>query len=375
MSESFTPENPAFHKAVGPVIEFTMSAKRWMSDGIKRWAEDDHEGMILLGPMALEQLAKAALWAKGPALLAQLDKNSDYSLIKLASGTADLKDPKLRTIGLLDSLTRVQTVFNEKFKLPNEKSLATIVNLRNGAVHASASKDASDVLDDILTITNTLLRWLNYIPAVFYGDQYATVQRLVLDKRDKRKQRLTAKMSRALNQLTELEARLGEQYYSVMKERREQAMLSVDLDHYSPFHSTLTHDCPACHTETGRLIGTVRAEPEWDYEDGHSFVVGSALYFTPLAFWCNVCKLRTEGDLELEFAGIETDDIEVEDGELDVRTDVEGIVMGSYEPDNEPDSEEMERIWREQFAPMIEEKDPIPPTDIETETEEGTSSL
>ena len=70
----------------------TESAVKFINEALAAWIEADHAKVIANAPVALEHVAKSALWDQNPVLLALLDQNHAKSFFSLATAP-DLQSP------------------------------------------------------------------------------------------------------------------------------------------------------------------------------------------------------------------------------------------------------------------------------------------
>lgn len=330
-----TAERPADNS----VAALVKSASRWIREAMEGWADDDYEAIALLAPIAVEHLGKAALWRRHPSLLVPLSANGEESLYILTE-RPDLTNRRLRTIGLSTVLNRLDRCLND-FPLSKERR-QRLVDIRNGSVHAGLRTESRHVLTDALTVCGALLADLGLSDNDFYGDQRWNVGGLLSQQRDGVHATVAAKMARARNHLTRLEARLGREVFDQTCAALEaNAIHTFEPDVYSSFTRdwvAFDRECPECGSQ-GRIIGRLEADldADWDVEpngDGtyESFYIGETwtLFLTPQSFGCNVCQLSLVDRDELRAGGLEYTRYEVDENDLDSDFDLQDFIRANY---------------------------------------------
>ena len=96
---------------VAGAADLVKSARAWCGSALDFWIEAEPQKTALLAPLAVELLAKAALWKTNPALLVPLTPESEASLFALST-RPDLSSPILRTIGLAQALARLDRLLS-----------------------------------------------------------------------------------------------------------------------------------------------------------------------------------------------------------------------------------------------------------------------
>lgn len=307
------------------------SARRWIHESMKAWAENDHSKVAVVAPMAVEHLGKAVLWRTNPVLLVPLQQEAESSLLNLAT-KPDLSMPRLRTIGLAMLLNRLEQLIGS---LPVEKGRRTrLVVSRNGEVHVGSSDQSRYVLMDCLSLCRRLADHLQLDQRDFFGDHYHDVEGLLQEKRTEVGHVVAAKKARARNSLNDLEQRLGtdafERFTTELEAGAEDALRPED---FGLSLNSISHPCPEC-SSGGRLFGRVdvESEPDWDIEpmgDGqyHQYISGTiwVLKFYPQLFSCNVCKIHLSGSEELVETGLPSEAEVVDEDELDDSFDLQSF--------------------------------------------------
>lgn len=318
------------------VDALTGSSSRWLRQALTSWANEDYAAVAMLAPIALEHLGKAALWKRNPALLVPLASNAEESL-RILTLQPDLTNSKLRTVGLALVLQRLSR-FIDPYPLTVD-SAKLIVDTRNGSVHVGARTQSGPLLRDVLTACEALIDDLSLSRSVFYGDQAANVRGLLDEKRTDTENTVAAKMAKARNHITDLQAKLGATAFSeAVSTLQDEA---AEQDHAGRYPGGIAIDtaCPEC-ASTGRLAGWLDADPqpEWDQEkvggryETFLLAVGWELTLVPNSFVCNVCKLALDGPLELEAAKLPATRTVIDRSALEEDFDVEEFLRESEGP-------------------------------------------
>lgn len=303
------------------VDALTGSSSRWLRQALTSWANEDYAAVAMLAPIALEHLGKAALWKRNPALLVPLATNAEESL-RILTLQPDLANSKLRTVGLALVLQRLSR-FIDPYPLTAD-STKLIVDTRNGSVHVGAKTQSGPLLRDVLTACEALIDDLSLSRSVFYGDQAGNVLGLLDEKRSDTENTVAAKMAKARNHITDLQAKLGATAFLEATSTLEDEAASHDPTGRYPGGIAIDTTCPEC-ASTGRLAGWLDADPqpEWDQEkvgdryETFLLAVGWDLTLVPNSFACNVCKLSLDGPLELQAAKLPATRTEIDGEELD----------------------------------------------------------
>lgn len=320
------------------VSTLMASARRWMRLSLTGWADEDHEAVSMLAPIALEHLGKATLWSRNPALLVPLAANAEESL-RILTDVPDLSNPKLRTVGLAVVLQRLERCL-PSFPLTKDR-VNNLVDTRNGAVHAGARARSKEILRDALSLSQVMLSELDADPKTHYGDQFSNVQGLLDEKRSEVEARVSARMARARNHLAILEEKLGQPLFDdTMATLEADARFAIEPDSFSSFGDTIAIDqeCPEC-ASNGRLIGRLdaAAEVDWDVEKigdtYETYPMGEYwdLTYSPQAFECNVCKLALNGYDELSAGRLPSTSFALEPSQLDDDFDIDSFARSIHD--------------------------------------------
>lgn len=294
-----------------PSTGLLVRASGWFDAAMNAWSNGDHEKVTGLAPLAVELTTKAYLWKVAPTLLVPLDSRHEHSLIALATG-AKIDDPKLRTVGLSESMRRALSVADTEPKV-GKTQRERLVASRNGSVHlGGVPGDISrHVLTDSIRLITWLLGLLGAPESEYFGSHQKDCQALLEQGRSETAQMVLARLAKHRKQFEALLSRL----HDSVAEQTLTAMEATALNERRPGDEsaaeivTARSVCPAC-ARMGAIHGPfeLEAEGEAEYEDGgytyHAIVV--TILF-PEWFTCNVCGLRLAGPLELEAAGVSID--------------------------------------------------------------------
>jgi hypothetical protein len=133
---------------------------------------------------ALEHLIKACLASRSPALLTELRSEGSFpSLIGLL-GISSAKPPqRVRTVSLRDAMRRVKALVVSS---ASDDDLETLVDMRDGVVHAGADVEVEErLLVAFVQLADALLVDLNRERASFWGNQLEVVDALLAEASDK----------------------------------------------------------------------------------------------------------------------------------------------------------------------------------------------
>jgi hypothetical protein len=123
---------------------YYVSAREFALSALEAHHAGNHRRVPLDAGTALEHLAKACLARRSPALLAELKGDSSVSsLIGLLRIEGTGVPAKIRTIGLSEALRRIERFVRSKAV---KDDLLTLVDMRNGIVHAAAAAEVEEVI-------------------------------------------------------------------------------------------------------------------------------------------------------------------------------------------------------------------------------------
>lgn len=297
-----------------------LSARKWIAEALAGWVEADHAKVVTLSPIAVEHLAKAALWHCNPVLLAPLDNNHKKSFLALAT-SGELSDKSLRTIGLSDALDRVTTVFGTALPLPPERR-RRLIETRGGALHFGqvSPDDAQHVLADVLTLFQWLAGRMSINPNVLFGVYSDTAARLLDEHRSEKQHSIDRRIAFAKSTFMQLAQSVGHDLLHDtigQKEELTHAKVSQMIDRECVVSD---YSCPAC-SQKGRLIGELETHPQAGIDrDGDPEAVRYTgdydFFLIPDSFYCNVCRLALHDSEELSLSDLPHEKFKLGDDEL-----------------------------------------------------------
>jgi hypothetical protein len=294
MVDSFSPD--AFY---GSAREFALSALEAHHAGNRRRVPLD-------AGTALEHLAKACLARRSPALLAEFKNESSVdSLIWLLRIDGAGVAPKVRTVGLADALARMER-FGVKRKA--KEDLQTLVDLRNGIVHAAEDVEVEErILAAFVQHADALIADLGRDRGDFWSGRLSVVDALLADAGDKVAHRVAFRIAAAKARIERRIASEGEQVLQPLRTLSEPAILAADQR---------PEECPVCEAygiATGEhVVHLLVGDRHKDTLD--LAYVSARVWFSAGGFKCQVCGLHMESGDEMECASMDTEWI-VEDAD------------------------------------------------------------
>jgi len=297
---------PVHQALFGSAVKFARSSLQALADG-------DSSLFLLHAGTALEHLAKSMLASLHGSLIASPKHIRSLLFLAGFEKEAGIKRSQIRTINFEEALGRAGLVVPQLANL--KEPLQPLVDGRNGVAHAAvADQDtAEEVAPLFLRACDLLLEKTKVERAAFWGD--------LLDVVDAREAASAeaAKIS-ALEKIAAAVAAFEGRYGSLVDEVR-QALLATIAGTYAPekYEQTLM-GCPVCATPA-LVEGTIDVvwEPDWDYADGESYIVGVYPKVTifPQRLECRACGLELEGEAQLAAGGVprswELDDVDPAD--------------------------------------------------------------
>src|SRR6266699_627456 len=123
---------------------FYESARDFAQTSLQAHNKGEPRRFALDAGTALEHLAKACPGARSPALLTDLNGEANFSsLLRLLGISGSQAAGPLRTIGLWVALERVRALVTSSVSV---KDLRTLVEMRNGTVHAAQDDEIEEHL-------------------------------------------------------------------------------------------------------------------------------------------------------------------------------------------------------------------------------------
>jgi hypothetical protein len=243
-------------------------------------------------------------------------------LVRLLGITEGPEPGQLRTVSLRDALGRART-FVKPSKVAR-KDLLTLVDMRDGTVHAAENAEVEERL--VVAFVEQAEEFLDDLGrdrSAFWGLHAEVVDALLADASNKVTYRVQLKLAAAR---ANLERRYGGESAEVLNVVAKLARpTGLGVSHE-------TAECPACEY-TGIAAGD--HDVEWDYDrEGDLFPAVPAVWFTADGFACRVCGLRLDSTAELEAA------------EMSSRWEVEDADPWQFMQVHHDDDEQYE-AWRE----------------------------
>jgi hypothetical protein len=278
--------------------ELYTSAAKFAQSALDAHHKGEHQRVAIDAGTALEDLTKACLARRSPALLAELKPGqNDWESLVLLCGFPEGKPRQLRTVGLREAHSRLRTFVTS---VASEHDLGLLIDLRDGVVHAALNEEVEERLlvafvqqaDAMLTDMDT--KWRR----IFWGEWSAVVTALVAQASDETKHRVAIKLAAA-------KAAFSDKYGGMSSEM--QGLIGrVEPRSFYDWDEAAT-DCPACDSR-GIAKGTFWLDEVEDYdkETGEPWVWGM-VKFTPDASSCPLCGLRLTNTAELAEAGVPAD--------------------------------------------------------------------
>jgi hypothetical protein len=276
---------------------FYESARDFAATALQAHHAREWRRVALDAGTALEHLAKACLANRSPALLSELRNEASFlDLLRLLGINVAVPEGRpLRTVGLRAALDRVKAFVTSRAA---EGDLRTLVDMRDGTVHAAMADEVEErLVVAFAQHADALLADLGHDRAAFWGGQLGVVDALLADASDKIAHDVAVKIAAARAYFERRFANLPEEsvaYVIAMEEAPD------DLE-----GDELSADCPACES---RGLAKGRREVDWtpdEWEGGKATHHSGMVFFWPSRFECDICHLRLESAAEIEAAGME----------------------------------------------------------------------
>lgn len=302
---------PPFNPLIGP-------ARKWTLEALEAWVASDSAKMVAFAPMAVEHLGKAFLWRENPVLLTPLSENHAASLLILAT-SADLSNPKLRTIALRETLNRASRLANETFPLNDERK-QRLIECRGGAIHAGQfdSETALFVLADALTVIEWLRAEMGLDARNIYASHAEDAFTIIDGRRTRVQRAVDQQKAKALLRYTTLLQSIGDQQLIADTVAQKEALIGTVIPKMIERPTVrVAKVCPVCgrqaallgDTRQGRESSSTPSAGVGDTDDAHY------IHF-PDSFYCHVCGLLLGSKEALEVAGLPTAPYEIPDPEI-----------------------------------------------------------
>jgi hypothetical protein len=272
---------------------FAVSALAAMSDG-------KHSVFLLHSATALEHLAKAALAARHPSLIAVAAKDNFESLLLLVGETKAAKPgAKIRTIGAREALDRAGRYAPECTALIDD--LRLLIWVRDGVVHLADASAATvhEVLVPYLKASEELREVLGIDRGAYWNGFVDLVDEALKEHVEQARLRVEAALAVARREF--------ERRFAKDSDGAKKAVLTAIEESYFPLekYEEQPLDCPACGTPAV-VSGALHEEydEDWDHREGILVGVHLLVRFIPIRLPCRACHLRLSGRDEMDAAGI-----------------------------------------------------------------------
>lgn len=282
-----------FFATVGYMVEsftsdaFYESAQDFARTALEAHHAQDYRRMALDAGTALEHLVKACLADRSPALLTELRGEANfYSLLRLLGIPIDQPLRQVRAVGLRDALQRVKVFV---VSAASDADLRTLVDLRDGTVHAAMNDEIEErLLVAFVQHADALLEDLGHVRSEFWDSQLEVVDALLAEASDKVEHRVNVMLAAA-------RARFEERYGGKPKELL-QLTQKLEEDRETDNDVVLGISCPVCHS-----FAALHGTNEW--EAGQEGSPGT-LHFDIHSLTCRICGLSLRSKAEMIAAGV-----------------------------------------------------------------------
>jgi hypothetical protein len=219
---------------------------------------------------------------------------------------------KVRTVGLGEALRRAYLIVPPKSA---QQDLDTIVELRNGTVHAAEDAEVEErILAAFVKYADALIADLDRARENFWGGRLSVVDALLKDARDKLAYKVEVRRAAAEATLESLLATRGEAAVGALRTVSKSQQLT---------DSQRFHPCPICDSHG---IAT-----------GNHDVIDREVWFATEEFHCQLCGLRLDSDAEVEEL-------------LEPVWKIEDADWREYEPEIYDDGDSAYEHWRDRAS-------------------------
>ncbi|MFF5521642.1 hypothetical protein [Streptomyces coeruleorubidus] len=265
---------------------FLLGAKKAAHAAMDDHGRPDYNEFALHAGVAVERLAKATLVSKNPVYIAEI-RNADMLLY--FGGDLRLPTEKVRTVGAKDAVARLRRIG----VLQADPQLDLLIEMRNGAAHASSSGD--EAREMILPFARTIQALLDHLGeklVTFWARWTDAVWAAVNEQEDQlfRDMRLRIAQARHAfdDRFTGLPDHVKQHALAPPGPPLNQVLADPleTMSNGKPALLTSGGTCPAC---TGPAI--LRFE--------RTSCTGSRTTYASTAFGCHLCTFRAEGYEEM----------------------------------------------------------------------------
>ncbi|MFE2131662.1 hypothetical protein ACFW9X_00155 [Streptomyces sp. NPDC059466] len=148
---------------------FFAGAKKAAHRGMVEHGRREYDDFALFAGVAIEKLAKAVLISRNPAYLVEM-RNGNSDMLLYFGGDLQMDMKNVRTIGGKDAIARLRRLG----VLQTDPDLDTLIEMRNGAAHASiGGGEAKGMISPFARTIEELLDHLGQEPGNFW-ERWAT---------------------------------------------------------------------------------------------------------------------------------------------------------------------------------------------------------
>ncbi|MFD7790629.1 hypothetical protein [Streptomyces sp. NPDC059759] len=267
---------------------FYTGAKKAAHRAMVEHGRREYDDFALFAGVAIEKLAKAVLMSKNPTYLAEM-RNGNSDMLLYFGGDLQMDMKKVRTIGAKDAIARLRRLG----VLQADPDLDTLIEMRNGAAHASSGgREAMEMISPFARTIEKLLDHLDEKLGTFWG-RWATAVRAAVNWH-------VDQVSRDLQLRVEHSRHAFDDRFEGLQEGVKQEALRSQNPLTSslrarpmtakrngvPYIMTTGGNCPACTGPT--ILGFELARR-----------TGEKATYVLDAFSCVICDFRAQGPEEM----------------------------------------------------------------------------
>ncbi|MFD8072146.1 hypothetical protein ACFV3E_05785 [Streptomyces sp. NPDC059718] len=265
---------------------FFQGAKKAAHKAMDDHGRAEYDEFALHAGVAVERLAKAALVSKNPIYIAEI-RNAD--MLMYLGGHLQMEEEKVRTVGAKDAIARLRKMD----VLPADAQLDLLIEMRNGAAHASPdSTKAKEMISPLARTIETLLNDLGKPLIAFWERWTDAVKAAVNEQEDQVFRDVQLRITQARHAFEDrfvgLPAEVKEGALKAPQPRPEEWFarpMDIKKDGVVVLKTT-GGDCPACGGQ-----GLLTFEPV------HRSVTGTT--YSANGFGCYLCNFEVSGPDEM----------------------------------------------------------------------------
>ncbi|MFJ9353771.1 hypothetical protein [Streptomyces mirabilis] len=264
---------------------FFQGAKKAAHKAMDDHGRTEYDEFALHAGVAIERLAKAVLVSKNPTYIAEI-RNADMLLY--LGGDLQIDEEKVRTVGAKDALARLRKIG----VLPADPELDLLIEMRNGAAHASVhSKRAKRMVLPLARTVETLLTDLGKPLDEFWDRWTAAVRAGMNEQEDEVFRDVRLRITQARHAFEDrfegLPDEVRQRALSVPQSRLSEWIETVEIRMGGvPVLQTSGGDCPACGSR-----GILTFEP--------THRTGTDTHYVANSFTCPMCHFEVIGPDEM----------------------------------------------------------------------------